>query len=139
MTDTSVDYEALIAEVSAESAEWNPAPGEICAGTVRAIRYIQTKAGRSLPVLDLTLRDGSGLTVGAGRTVLANRLSELKVQPGDAVAIKYVGIVAAKNNGRDFHDYRVSVARVGDRKPLEAFKVPSDDLGLVADATDSGW
>lgn len=148
-TVSSQTLDELDAAVDVDVTRWEPEPGAKLVGTVVGIEYIKTKSGRYMPIVSIHDRSLDVVVeVPAGRAVLARRLESEKVQPGDGLAVKFNGSVTPEGGGNAYFDYRVAVARVGDRGP-DVFKVPADDDGLVEDAatenpwtsdqTESGW
>ena len=130
----------LLAELDQVEETWSPEnDGDQVFGVVTAIEYVRTKAGTTFPLLRVTSPDGVVWKVGAGRAQLRGELDRRSVQPGDRVAIRYTGITAGKDGGRDFHGYKVAHQPVGPRDPSAVFdgsREAVDDLGLVAGAAD---
>lgn len=140
MTQKKTTDEAL-ARISANlertEVEWEPTdPGDTVVGYVGAIELIETKNG-VIPVVLVDTEDGSRVRVYAGRTRLRKQLVANKVQPGDAVGIRYEGEKQPRNGGRSYFDYRVDVVRIGERKPDEMLVETPDD-GLVPGAVQAG-
>lgn len=125
-----------------EELDWEPAEaGDQVVGYVTGIEYVDTKNG-PVGVLVLTTKAGSRWKVFAARVRLRKQLVRQKVQPGDAVGIRYLGAKDGKNGGQSYNDYRVDVVRVGPRRPEDMLKdSESVDTNLVTGATqpDSSW
>lgn len=127
------------ANLDREEIEWEPEEvGERVIGYVTGIEYIDTKDGNRIGVLLIDTKNGTRVRVWAGRTRLRKQLVRAKVQPGDAIGIRYEGKKEAKNGGNDYFDYKVDVIREGPRRDGEMF-TEEEDLGLVAGAVDDMW
>lgn len=121
------------ANLQREEIDWEPTEvGDTVVGYVGAIEYVETKNGE-MPVVAIDTKDGARVKVYCGRTRLRKQLAKNKVQPGDALGIRYEGEKASKSGGNRYFDYRVDVVRVGERKPDEIFR-DTDDDDLVAGA-----
>jgi hypothetical protein len=137
---TNAEYADLLAELDQVEEAWSPVnSGDQVYGLVTGIDYIRTKVGSTMPLIRLTAPDGVAWKVGAGRAALRNELERRQVQPGDRLAIRYTGVTAGKDGGRDFHGYKVAHQPVGARDASAAFdgsREAHDDLGLVEGAVD---
>jgi hypothetical protein len=133
----------LLAELDQVEQAWSPAnSGDQVFGLVTGIDYIRTKAGTTMPMIRLASPDGVVWKVGAGRMAIKNELDRRRVQPGDLLAIRYLGMVEGRDGGRDFHGYRVSHRSMGPRDATAAFDASrevEDDLGLVGGALDGAF
>jgi hypothetical protein len=127
-----------------EPEPWDPEPGDKVAGEVVQVQRFDSKfTGEEYPVVDL-LTDAdtlAGVRIYGSRTVLGNELDRLQPQPGDRLAVKYVGMV--ENKGVEYHSYRVVLDRVqpapprlavvppvvttGDEPPLPDEPLPDDE------------
>lgn len=120
-----------------EEIDWEPDEvGEQLVGFVAGIEYIETKNGE-MPVVAVDTEDGTRVKVYCGRTRLRKQLARNKIQPGDALGIRYEGSKKPKSGGNEYFDYRVDVVRVGERKPEEMFRDPDVD-DLVDGAVQAG-
>jgi hypothetical protein len=135
--DFTAQLEEAVTALDVAEVEWLPAPGDVVGGLVEGFDYISLNNGSTIPIVRLIQQDGTIVKVGAGRSVLARKLKDQKVQAGDGLAVKYFGEAEPRNGGRKFHDYAVKVVRVGERRPDEAFKGIDDDLGLTSGALDT--
>jgi hypothetical protein len=131
---TTPDHLDALAQIEAnldrELLEWAPVEtGDTLIGYCRAIEYVSTKHG-SIPTLQVETRDGALFTVWCGRARLKNQLHRAKLQPGDALGLRYLGQVESTNGGNAYHDYKVDVVRVGARREADMFKI-EEDLGLT--------
>lgn len=107
--------------------DWEPEEvGEQVVGRIAFIEYIDTKNGE-MPILAIDTKDGTRVRVWCGRNRLRKQLARTKVQPGDALGIRYEGMKEPKSGGNAYFDYRVDVIRVGERKPDEMFRDTDDD------------
>lgn len=118
------DLDALWAKLDAaldvEEERWNPAPGDKLLGTVAGIDVMPGEDG-AYNVVRVDTRDGRRVSFVASRARLRNQLAAAKTQPGDMLAVKYVGERVAENSGRAFHDYTVAVVNQGPRDPGRMF------------------
>ena len=128
--------DAIRTNLGRNVTEWEPEPGDAVVGYIHDIEYVESDSG-TFPVVHVRDDHDAIVTVACGRVTLRKQLVRMKAQVGDAIGIKYDGKVASKKGGNDFHQYRVDVVRIGERKPDEAFRDPEDgDLGLVDGAAD---
>lgn len=133
MTDTPANpLDVIEQNLQRDELDWEPSEvGDQVVGFVAGISYVETRNGET-PILAIDTKGGTRVKVWAGRTRLRKQLAANKVQPGDAIGIRYEGQKRSKN-GHDFFDYKIEVVRVGPRKPEEMFRDDADDL--VAEAT----
>lgn len=140
MVGNEAAFAAMLADLDVEESLWKPeTPGDQVYGEVTAIEYVRTKQGTTLPMVKVRTPAGDLVKVAAGRAAIRNELDRRKVQAGDLVAIRYLGLVEGKDGGRDFHGYRVAHKPLGARDASAAFNGATevaDDLGLVAGAVD---
>lgn len=133
-------FAELLADLDVEETLWKPeTPGDQVHGTIASIEYVRTKQGSTLPMVKVRTPTGGLVKVAAGRAAIRNELDRRKVQAGDLLAIRYLGVVDGKDGGRDFHGYRVSHKAMGARDAGAAFdgsREVEDDLGLVEGAAD---
>lgn len=138
----SDDWTGLLSQLDADERDWTPAQaGEQVYGVIAGIDYMRAKNGNTFPMVRMAGPDGVTWKVIAGRAAIRGELDRRKVQPGDRIAIRYLGLVQGRDGGRDFHDYRIAHQPVGPRDPAQAFdanRVLEDDLGLIPDALASG-
>lgn len=131
-------YAALEAELDVERIDWEPEQaGERIVGEVKAIEYVSLDSGRVMGVLTLATPSGALARVAAGAKQLKGQLETAKVQPGDALAIKYEGKKTGRNGGREFNSYVVATQAVGDRRPEDVFKVPEETDDLLPGAAEA--
>lgn len=134
--DDQNPLDAIRANLARDVTDWDPKPNDSVVGFIHLVEYIDTDKG-TFPVMHVRDEAGAIVKVACGRQSLKKQLVRLKAQVGDAVGILYEGKVAAKKGGNDYHEYRVDVVRIGERKPDDAFRDPEDgDLGLVTGAID---
>jgi hypothetical protein len=91
-----------------EPDPWEPTPGDKVAGEVVQVQRFDSKfTGEEYPVVDLVTDPDTlaGVRIYGSRTVLGNELDRLQPQPGDRLAVKYIGLV--ENKGVEYHSYRV--------------------------------
>lgn len=136
-TQSSDAWDNLEAQLDAPEADrWKPEnPGDRVVMLVSDITYRMTKAGRVLPIVAGTRRDGSPVEVAAGTTVIRNRLAESQVQAGDMLAMEFIGSKQSES-GHEYFDYKIVVSKNGPRRPSDVFNpnaAPVDDL--VPEAT----
>jgi hypothetical protein len=125
------------AALEVEVTDWEPTEvGDQVIGYVREISYVETKNGGRVGQVLIETKGGSRVSIWAGRTRLRKELARAKVQPGDALGVRYLGQVESKNGGNAYFDYKVQVFRVGPRRAGEMF-TEEQDLGLVAGATEA--
>jgi hypothetical protein len=140
LDNNDAGFDDLLAQLDQVEQPWSPEhDGDQVFGVVSGIDYIRTKVGTTMPLLRLTAPDGVVWKVAAGRAALRGELDRRSVQPGDRLAIRYTGMTAGKDGGRDFHGYRVAHQPVGPRDASAAFdgsREAVDDLGLVPGAID---
>lgn|SRR5512133_960599 len=108
-----------------EPDPWDPEPGDKVAGEVVQVqRYDSKFTGEEYPVVDLLTDPDTlaGVRIYGSRTVLGNELDRLQPQPGDRLAVKYLGLI--ENKGVEYHSYRVVLDRVQPAAPRLAV-VPS--------------
>lgn len=108
-----------------EPDPWDPEPGDKVAGEVVQIqRYDSKFTGEEYPVVDLVTDPDTlaGVRIYGSRTVLGNELDRLAPQPGDRLAVKYVGMV--ENKGVEYHSYRVVLDRTQPAAPRLAVVPP---------------
>lgn len=112
-----------------EPDPWDPEPGDKVAGEVVQTQRFDSKfTGEEYPVVDLVTDPDTlaGVRIYGSRTVLGNELDRLQPQPGDRLAVKYVGLV--ENKGVEYHSYRVVLDRVQPAPPrLAAVPSVADD------------
>ena len=137
MNKESQEWGALLEGLDDKEVPWNPEnTGEQIYGVLQEIAYPRLKHG---VVARLYIRDHSEPTihvVTAGRAALKSECERRRIQPGDQIAIRYLGKQKSKG-GADFHAYRVQ-NQGGPRNPDQIFKVVEDhsgeDLGLTTEA-----
>jgi hypothetical protein len=93
---------------------WRPEPGEKVVGELVRIAE-KTSWGRSAPTLYMLVQPGRYVTVRASGVVLRGALEELRLHPGDPVAIKFEGMRESAN-GHMYALYRMAVKRAGSWK-----------------------
>lgn len=134
--DDQNELDAIRANLGRDVSEWEPEVGDIVVGHIADIEYVDTDKG-AFPVVHVRDDNDAIVKVACGRSRLKKQLVRMKAQVGDAVGFRYEGKKAAKRGGNDYHEYRVDVVRIGERKPGEAFRDPEDDdMGLVDGAVD---
>lgn len=136
--DATDVLEQVEQELDREELEWEPSElGDQVVGHLREIVYIDTKNG-TVPQLRVENKDGAVILIWCGRTRLKNQLQRAKIQPGDALGVRYLGQQESTNGGKPYHDYKVTVVRVGPRNEEEMFRT-EEDLGLTQSAfSDNG-
>ncbi len=82
---------------------WNPEPGDGVEGTVTSIELFKGQFS-TYPVVTLDV-DGEPVKISGARTVLKNKLTELRPQVGDRMAIVYKGMA----EGTNYHAYGVAM------------------------------
>lgn len=133
----------VMGQLDTEETTWKPeTAGEQVGGQVVRIDYTYVaKTGGTMPSIYLRTATGATVRVNAGRTALRSQLDRMKVQPGDYVGVRFLGMVESKSGGNPFYDYRVTHKAVGPRVPGEAFsatrQAEDDGLGLVPGAAES--
>jgi hypothetical protein len=108
-----------------EPDPWDPSPGDKVAGEVVQVqRYDSKFTGEEYPVVDLVTDPDTlaGVRIYGSRTVLGNELDRLQPQPGDRLAVKYIGLV--ENKGAEYHSYRVVLDRLQPAPPRLAAVPP---------------
>jgi hypothetical protein len=108
-----------------EPDPWDPEPGDKVAGEVVQVQRYESKfTGEEYPVVDLVTDADTlaGVRIYGSRTVLGNELDRLQPQPGDRLAVKYVGMV--ENKGVEYHSYRVVLDRAQPAPPRLAVVPP---------------
>lgn len=132
----NTEWDDLESELDATVARWRPEPGDRLLGDVIGITYTDGKHG-TYATVRVRERSGDIAEVVASHTTLRNKLTELKVQAGDKLGVKYLGEVSKVDGNGSYFDY--SVARRGDdpRRPGDVFDPDANsgdfDLGLLPD------
>jgi hypothetical protein len=110
-----------------EPEPWDPEPGDKVAGEVVQIqRYDSKFTGEEYPVVDLLTDPDTlaGVRIYGSRTVLGNELDRLQPQPGDRLAVKYLGLMKA-GTPDEYHGYRVVLDRIQPAPPRLAVVGPA--------------
>ena len=143
MSDTT--YDEMLNELDEEENLWAPENnGDQVHGEITDIDYPSMKHG-IVPRIWVKDPETKNITiVMAGRAALKSTLAQKKVQPGDLVAIRYLGKKQG-NGGNAYHAYKVVARTNGPRDPELMFKDikgEDDDLGLTPEAkeaSDAVW
>ena len=85
---------------------WEPEPGDGVEGTVTSVEIFEGQFS-TYPVITLDV-DGDPVKVSAARTVLKRKLTELRPEVGDRIAIVYKGMA----EGTNYHAYGVAIDAV---------------------------
>lgn len=132
----------LQANLDRPEYDWDPqSEGDQVLGTITAIDYVEMKkSGELVPAIQVATPADELVKVWCGRTRLRNQLERLKAQVGDGVGVRYLGQQPGVNGGQDFHDYKVTVIRVGPRIDGQMFQAePQPDSGLTDKAHSDVW
>jgi hypothetical protein len=125
MTETTAELiaaaRARLSQPRAETFRFEAAGDEI-AGEVARLDIGDTTYG-SVRIVVLRTEDGSLRSVWLIHDALRSQMEKLKPQPGDVIAIQYLG-KQVSGNGRSYHAYSVAT--------------PKDRPGFTWDAGDGG-
>ena len=89
---------------------WRPRPGEIISGEL--IKYIKTTSTHGDAIIAVIKPETGDPTSVWLSTVLLRIFKKTRPKPGEAIAVKFVGMVQGKKH--PYRDYRVALAREGD-------------------------
>ena len=109
-----------------EPDPWDPKPGDKVTGEVVQVqRYVSKHTGKEYPVVDLVTDPDTctGVRIYGSRTVLGNELDKLDPQPGDRLAVKYLGMMKP-GTPDEYHGYKVLLDRVQPAPPRLAVVPP---------------
>jgi hypothetical protein len=120
-----------------EPEPWDPKPGDKVVGEVVQVHRYESKfTGKEYPVVDLVTDPETltGVRIYGSRTVLGNELDRLQPQPGDRLAVKYLGVIKA-GTPDEYHGYKVMLDRAASPRPRLQVVPPaasdSDDVPLA--------
>lgn len=107
-TNTNDRFGDLLAAVARETTNWIPeSAGEQVAGEVIELSSIETAYGVAPTVTILTGDDREVRVAGFG-TVLARAISSAELDPGDLLAVRYLGQKTAAG-GSEYKDFKLVV------------------------------
>lgn len=105
--DQLLDFAAL---VDAEAPKWDPAVGEGIVGVVIKRGMVETRNyGQCGLTVLLSSKDGKPYSIWEA-AVLSSKLTELKIRPGDKIAIKRLPDRPSKERGANYKNYAVVLA-----------------------------
>jgi hypothetical protein len=82
--------------------------GDWIAGTVTAIRSVESSRGGTFPLLVLDTPSGT-VAVACSRSVLEQKVEEKGIEVGDTVSVEYLGLSTSRKSGNEYHNYAVGV------------------------------
>ena len=101
---------SLSERISRDPEPWQPAEGSTIEGVVLDVDSRESEYSGSYPVLSVEDDDGTEWTIHAFHTVLAGELARKNPEPGDRIAIRFIG-QQTKADGKPFFNYRVAIER----------------------------